>query len=252
MNRDFGFALGVLVTLLACGCPPPVEVVTLHPHDAHAYTQGLLLHEGMLYESTGLYGRSSLRKVDPQTGEVVREVSLPSSYFGEGLARVNDRLIQLTYHEETAFVYDLETFEVVDTYGYEGEGWGLCYDGEALVMSNGSANLVFRDPETFEEIRSVKVRNHGVPVPFLNELECVGDAVYSNIYRSELIVMIDKDTGRVTAVFDASGLLTPEEQADADVLNGIAYVPQSGTFLITGKLWPKLFEVTFAEVGPME
>ena len=251
MLRPFRLAPAVLLALLVGGCPLPIEVISVHPHDELAYTQGLLLVEGMLYESTGLYGRSSLREVDPQTGEVIRQVALPSSYFGEGLARVNDRLIQLTYHAETAFVYDLETFEVVDSYEYEGEGWGLCHDGVELVMSNGSATLTFRDPETFEALHTVNVRNNGVPVPFLNELECVGESVYANIYRSDRIVKIEKGSGRVSAVFDASGLLTPEEQADADVLNGIAYVPQSGTFLITGKLWPKLFEVGLAvlEVG---
>jgi glutaminyl-peptide cyclotransferase len=199
----------------------------------------------MLYESTGRYGESSLRKVDPRTGTVVHRVLLPHAYFGEGLALRENRLVQLTWRAETALVYALADFEPVGRLSYQGQGWGLCYDGTHFFMSNGTATLTLRDPETFEVVERITVTSKGEPVQSLNELECVGDSVYANVYRTNRIVRIEKATGKVTAVIDASGLLTPIEGLSADVLNGIAHDPESGSFLITGKLWPKLFEVRF-------
>jgi glutaminyl-peptide cyclotransferase len=163
------------------------------------------------------------------------------------LARVDTRLIQLTWQEQQAFVYDLNTFEPVKSFTYEGEGWGLCFDGTHLLMSNGSPTISLRDPETFELVSQLQVTFRGVPLPMLNELECTGDHLYANVWQSDFIVKIEKVTGRVVAVVDASGLLSPAEAAEADVLNGIAYNPENDTFLITGKLWPKLFEVRFVE-----
>lgn len=221
-----------------------VNVVSTRPHDTSSYTQGLVLHEGSLYESAGQYGVSSLRQVDPATGEVRRRVSLPAQYFAEGLARVGDRLIQLTWQEGVAFVYRLSDFEKVGEIPYTGEGWGLCHDGSRLVMSDGSDKLFFRDSETFAPLGQVSVRMDGAPVHQLNELECVDGAVYANVYMTETIVRIDPASGQVTAVIDASGLLGPSDyQAGAEVLNGIAYDPAKKTFLITGKHWPTLFEV---------
>ena len=225
-----------------------VEVLSERRHDPNAFTQGLFLHDGLFYESTGRYGESTVRAVDPETGEVQRQVEVPEQYFGEGLALVGDRLIQLTWKESTALVYDLETFEQVDAFEYEGEGWGLCYDGEWLYMTDGTPFIDLRDPETFELVFSGAVTLQGQPVPNLNELECVGDTLYANVWQTDYILQIDKSNGVVTGVIDASGLLTPEERASLEsgaVLNGIAYDPENDVFLITGKLWPKMFEVRF-------
>lgn len=227
-----------------------VEVLSVRPHDTNAFTQGLLVYDGMLYESTGQYGNSSLRLVEPQTGEVQRQVNLVERLFAEGLALVDDHLIQITWQNGYALQFDRDTFELLDVFTYAGEGWGLCYDGEQLIMSDGSPTLTMRDPQTFEIISQVTVTRADVPVEELNELECVEDVVYANIWQTDSIVRIDKATGIVTAHIDASGLLTPDEAANANVLNGIAYQPDTGTFLITGKLWPKMFEVNFVPVTP--
>lgn len=222
-----------------------VAVLATLPHDREAFTQGLVWENGSLYESTGLNGRSSLRLVDPASGVVQSVVALDSHFFGEGLALVRDRLIQLTWQEGVAFIYDRSSFERIGEFEYSGEGWGLCYDGAELVMSDGSSTLTFRDAETFGVRRTVAVTLNGMPVERLNELECVGDQVYANVWQTDLIVEIDSRSGRVTAAIDASGLLSPSERSATDVLNGIAYVPEREVFLITGKLWPHMFEVRF-------
>jgi glutamine cyclotransferase len=226
-----------------------VKVLATVPHDTRAYTQGLVWTDGALYESAGHYGESTLRQVDPKTGQVLRSVALTPNFFAEGLARAGDRLIQLTWQEGVALLYDLATFERRGELPYSGEGWGLCHDGQRLVMSDGSNLLTFRDPSTFAATGQVNVTLNGVPVTQLNELECVDGAVYANVYTTQDIVRIDPGTGRVTAVIDASGLLSREEMMRVDVLNGIAYKPETKTFLITGKNWPKMFEVVF-EPGP--
>ena len=242
-------ALALLLLLTACSRVPRSlvpEVLASYPHDPDAFTQGLLYHDGRLYESTGLLGRSSLREVDLESGDVIRLLPLDDALFGEGLARIDDELWQITWRNERAFRYDLETFEPIRSYGYLGEGWGICYDGEELFMSDGSHRVTVRDPATFAELRRFPVTDDGEPVTRLNELECVGDSIYANIWLTDTIVEIDKGSGRVTAEIDASTLLTPGERAalpnDA-VLNGIAYNPDSETFYLTGKLWPTLFEV---------
>jgi glutaminyl-peptide cyclotransferase len=224
------------------------KVLSTRPHDTEAFTQGLLLYEGRLFESTGLNGRSSLREVDPMTGEVLRRVDLPQEYFAEGLALVDDRLIQLTWQNGIAFVYDLETFQQVGTFNYTGEGWGLCYDGTDLYMSDGSSMLYVRDPQTFEVKETIQVLFEGQPINQLNELECVGDSVFANVWYSDYILQIDKVTGNVLNYIDGSGLLTPEEDAalpNGAVLNGIAFDESTGNFLLTGKLYPYVWEVTF-------
>jgi len=217
--------------------------VRKYPHAVDAFTQGLLWHDGAMYESTGRYGESSLRRVRLDDGRVLAERELDESLFGEGLARVDDRLVQLTWRSGVAVVSDLTTLERRDSLRYLGEGWGLCHDGEELIMSDGSSILEFRDPASFELSREVTVWNGKRTVRNLNELECVGDEVYANVWQTDEIVRIDSKTGKVTAVIDASGLLSREEAARADVLNGIAYKPDSKTFLLTGKLWPYVFEV---------
>ncbi len=220
-----------------------VRVVAKYPHATDAFTQGLLWHDGAMYESTGRYGQSDLRRVRLEDGAVLSERSLDPSLFGEGLARVDDRLIQLTWRSGVAIVSDLGSLEARDTLRYPGEGWGLCFDGEVLWMSDGSSILERRNPDSMELVDEMTVWRGDRPVRNLNELECVGDTVYANVWQSNEIVRIDADTGRVTAVIDASGLLSPVEAMRADVLNGIAYRPDTDTFLLTGKLWPHVFEV---------
>lgn len=227
-------------------------VLNRYRHDTDAFTQGLLLHEGVFYESTGRVGRSSLRRVEIETGRVLQIVEVPPPDFAEGLALVEDRLIQITWQTGNAYVYDRDSFERLNTFTYAGEGWGLCYDGSALWMSDGSDTLTRRDPTTFEALGTVLVTYQGAPITQLNELECVGDSVYANIWMTDLIVRIEKASGWVTGQIDGSGLLTPEERAVLEpgaVLNGIAYNPAADTFYLTGKLWPRVFEVQLEPVG---
>jgi glutamine cyclotransferase len=221
------------------------DVLSERHHDPSAFTQGLVLDGGWLYESTGMYGESTLREVDPQTGEVKRQVDLAPELFGEGLALVGDRLLQLTWRAQIALEYEQSTFDQTSQHTYSGEGWGLCFDGERLVMSDGSSDLTFRDANTFDVLGTLPVTLDGQPVQRLNELECVDGSVYANVWQTDTIVEIDATTGRVRATIDASGLLPPGERDQADVLNGIAYDPETDTFLVTGKWWPKLFEVRF-------
>ena len=215
------------------------------PHDPEAFTQGLLWWQGRLYESTGLRGASSLRRLHPGSGEVERLAALPVFFFGEGLARSGDRLVVLTWQAERAFVFDLATFEARGRLRYSGEGWGLCHDGSRFVMSDGSHRLTFRDSATFAAIGTVSVRLDGRPLARLNELECVGGHVYANVFGQDFLVRVDAATGAVTQRIDAAGLLDAEAASQADVLNGIAYDPQGERFYLTGKRWPWLFEATF-------
>lgn len=229
-------------------------VLNTYPHDTNAFTQGLLLHEGVFYESTGRVGLSTLRKVEIETGEVLQSVDVPPPVFAEGLTLVAEaeRLIQITWQSNEAYVYDLETFEKLETFTYEGEGWGICYDGESLWMSDGSNILTERDPVTFEVLDTVEVLAWEQPVTMLNELECVDDVVYANIWQTDFIVRIDKATGTVTGLVDGSELLTVEQRQELEpgaVLNGIAWNPEDETFYLTGKLWPSVFEVRLESAG---
>ena len=222
------------------------EVVRALPHDPDAFTQGLIFADGRFYESSGRYGRSDLREVDPDSGRVVRSRPLDPRFFAEGLALVDERLIQLSYREGVAFVYDRGTFEELERFRYPGEGWGLCYDGRVLWMSDGSSTLQRRDATTFELLGRLDVRREGRPVPRLNELACVGEHVVANVWLTSELVRIATATGRVDAVIDASGLVPddPRVRADPDaVLNGVAHDPASGRWWLTGKLWPVLYEV---------
>lgn len=238
--------------------PPTVErlvpqVLSVRPHDTTAFTEGLLLYQGSLYESTGLYGQSTLRQVDPQTGKVLRQMALARTYFGEGLAQQGNRLVQLTWQEQVAFIYDINTLGAAGTFPYSGEGWGLCFDGNQFFQTDGSAMILIRDAKTFQMTQQLSISLDGKLVTNLNELECVADSLYVNVWHTNNILRIDKQTGRVTAQIDASGLLTPDETRAAGsegVLNGIAYDADHDTFLITGKLWPHLFEVRFVARKP--
>ena len=226
--------------------PPALgyRIVRTYPHDRSAFTQGLHLVDGELYEGTGLHGQSSLRRVDLRSGEVRQQIPLEPRYFGEGIAVVGERIVQLTWQSGVGFVYDRRTFERQRTFTYPGEGWGLTYDGQRLIMSDGTDTLRFWHPETLEEIGRVRVRAGDLPVPGLNELEYVNGVVFANVWPSDRVARIDPASGQVTAWLDFSTLLTPTEKSrGVDVLNGIAYDPASGHLLITGKLWPWIFEV---------
>lgn len=245
-----------LMLCVGWGCAPEEvaiqwELAGSFPHDTTAYTQGLLYHDGHLYESTGLYGQSGLRKVDPSTGNVVAEVELDSMYFGEGLARVGDTLYQLTWKESTVFLYGVDSLESMGSFSYEGEGWGLCHDGSTLFMSDGSDVLRMRDPSTFEVTGEISVVDRGFPVRQLNELECVGDWVYANVYLSDRIVQIDKQTGEVVGTIRGAALAGPGGRpADPGaVLNGIAYIEETDAFLVTGKLWRSVLALRLGGAG---
>ncbi|WP_086820566.1 glutaminyl-peptide cyclotransferase [Allokutzneria sp. NRRL B-24872] len=224
-----------------------VEVLGTLPHDTSAWTQGLELRDGVLYEGTGLKGQSSVRELDPVTGAVRRQVPLPE-LFGEGVTVSGDRLWQLTWQEGVAIERDRSDLRELRRVSYQGEGWGLCLDGSRLVMSDGSSTLTLRDPATFAELGRVEVSRDGLPVREINELECAGGAVWANLWKRDEIVRIDPASGAVTATVDASGLLSQADRTATDVLNGIAAVPGTDEFLITGKLWPKIFRVRFVPV----
>jgi glutaminyl-peptide cyclotransferase len=244
-------ALAVLMAASVCAKnavrPSPVaslrlKVVHTYPHDSRAFTQGLLMLDGKLYESTGLYGHSSVRRVDLASGMVEQQSILPPELFGEGLARVGQRLIQLTWKNGKALVWDVGTLTKVTEFSYDGEGWGLCFDGKRLVMSDGSDRLTFRNATTFDKEGEVHVRRVGRPLGNLNELECGRGPIYANVWQDSHIARIDAATGEVTGWIDASGLLDRSEAVSADVLNGIAEMDGSGHLLVTGKLWPHLFD----------
>jgi glutamine cyclotransferase len=242
--------------LLWCtaACEPGVqsleyEVLRTLPHDPEAYTQGLVFHEGILFESTGRYGTSTVRKTNAETGEILRLTPLSEEHFGEGLAMVGSELYQLTWKAGLAFVYDADSLTLKRALEYSGEGWGLCYDGELLFMSNGSDRLFLRDPETFEALGELRVTENGLPVWRLNELECVENHVFANVYQTTRIVKIDKASGEVAGYLDgfrlsATAKRVPDPEA---VLNGIAYDPERRTLLVTGKLWQNLFEIRIPE-----
>jgi glutaminyl-peptide cyclotransferase len=245
-GRNAGLAVGQEASALRRAARQlRTQVVRSYPHDPDAFTQGLVLDGQFLLESTGLVGRSSLRRVDLDTGRVLHHVALEDGLFGEGLASVPGLLIQLTWTDQVALVYHAHSLELRRRVPYAGQGWGLCFDGASLVMSDGSHRLTFRDPDTFAVRRSVDVMMDGTALRNLNELECVAGSVYANVWHSDTIVRIDSTTGQVLDRIDASGLLTDRERQAADVLNGIAHDPSDGTFLVTGKLWPKLFKVRF-------
>ena len=219
------------------------RVVHVYPHDPQAFTQGLVYRDGVLYEGTGLNGRSSIRKVKLENGEVLQIQKVDSQYFGEGIAVVNDTIYELTWQSGIGFLYDRATFKRKGTFTYRGEGWGLTYDGQHLIMSDGTAFLRFLDPATQKEVSRIEVKDGTTPVVNLNELEIVKGELFANIWQTERIARISPKTGRVTGWIDLSGLLTPREAQDVDVLNGIAYDAAGDRLFVTGKLWPKLFEI---------
>jgi len=265
MAFAFPFCRRLLVALAICalaGCArpatatpptpatpaPPVyytyDIIHAWPHDRGAFTEGLVFIDGHLYESTGLNGQSTLREEDLQTGAVLRQISLPSQYFGEGLTILGDHAYQLTWQNQKGFVYDVATFQQEKEFTYTGEGWGLTTDGHSLIMSDGTPQIRFLDPATFAVQRTITVANQGQPMNEVNELEYIKGEIYANVWQTDYVLRIDPATGAVKGVVDFRGLLAPEDRtADTDVLNGIAYDPAGDRLFVTGKRWPKIFEV---------
>jgi glutamine cyclotransferase len=236
------------------------KVIKSYPHDRRCFTQGLVYEDGFVYEGTGLYGQSALYKRDLQTGRTVKTLRLPDKYFGEGITLFGDKLIQVTWQSKVGFVYTKDTFTPLREFKYRGEGWGLTHDGQRLILSDGTATLRFLDPNTCAETGRLEVRDQGRPVERLNELEYVasssatspaGPRIYANIWPTDQIVIIDPETGRLIGRIDMSGLWTPpaDEQGDS-VLNGIAYLPQTQHLLVTGKLWPRMYEIELLPAPP--
>jgi glutamine cyclotransferase len=220
------------------------EIVATWPHDRTAFTQGFVFLNGNFLESTGLNGASRLREVDLNTGRLLKEVSLPREYFAEGLAVLGGKAYQLTWQNRKAFVYDAGTFQRLDEFTYDGEGWGLTTDGKSLIMSDGTSRIRFLDPQTFQVVRTIDVTLDGKPLAQLNELEFIHGEIFANVWQTDQVVRIDPADGRVRGVIDFAGLLAPRERGpDTDVLNGIAYDAASDRLFITGKRWPDIFEV---------
>lgn len=220
------------------------ELVKVYKHDVNAYTQGLFYHKGFLYEATGLRGESTIRKVKLETGEVVQSFAIPTEIFGEGIVLYDNKIIQLSWDAGRGFVYDLDSFKLLDEFSYSGEGWGLCSDGEKLYMTDGTPYIRVLDPVTYAQIDRLHVYDHKGPVKFLNESEFINGEIYANIYQYEKIARIDPLSGKVIAYIDLSGILPMNDwTSQTDVLNGIAYDEAGERLFVTGKKWPKLFEI---------
>ena len=261
--------LTIVVTLLLClaggGCHTPAnnndnatveptsnavvpkygyQIVNIYPHDSNAFTQGLILADGKLLESTGEEGRSSLRDVDLQTGRVLRKVDVPEPYFAEGIALLNGKIYQLTWQHHVGFIYDAQTFNKVGQFNYTGEGWGLATDGQSLILSDGTNRIRFLDPNDFRVTKTITVLDGRTPIDQLNELEYVQGSIYANVWHDNRIAIIDPQNGHVTGWIDLAGLMPEGELQDPEaVLNGIAYDQTNNKLYVTGKLWPRLFEI---------
>jgi glutamine cyclotransferase len=227
------------------------EIVNTWPHDRKAFTQGLVFHEGSLLESTGLNGQSTLRRVNLETGEVLKQINVPSQYFAEGLAVLGRKAFQLTWQNGKGFVYDVDDFSKQGEFAYAGEGWGLTTDGESLILSDGSERIRFLDPATFKVTRTISVTARGAPINRLNELEYVKGEIFANIWQTDFVVRVDPKSGAVVGFVNFSGLLGPADYAlNIDVFNGIAYDAAGDRLFVTGKNWPKLFEVRLKPKSP--
>lgn len=219
------------------------QIVKFYPHDPYAFTQGLVFEDGVLYEGTGLYGKSQLRRIELETGNVTQDYSLSENLFGEGITIFEDKIIQLTWRSNIGFVYDKYSFELLQTFNYSTEGWGLTHDGSSLIMSIGNETLYYLDPQTLQIVNQVNVHDNGIPVTRLNELEYINGSVYANIWQEDTIMKIDPQTGNVTGRIDLTGLKDLVNQPTCDVLNGIAYDSNENRLFVTGKNWSKLFEI---------
>jgi glutaminyl-peptide cyclotransferase len=256
----------VVVALAACACGPAsqagvpeygYDVVHVYPHDRNAFTEGLFYLNGFLYEGTGMTGQSSVRKVKLETGEVLQQIEIPEVYFGEGIIKWKDKLYEMTYKHEVGFIYDFATLKKTGEFHYPGQGWSFTTDGKQIYMDGSrdvnadASNPEIRilDPESLKEIGVIPVTDEGRPVENLNELEWVKGEIYANIWQTDRIARIDPKTGHVVGWIDLSGLLTPTEKRNADVLNGIAYDAEHDRLFVTGKNWPKLFEIKLVKKG---
>ncbi len=220
------------------------QVVGSYPHDPNAFLQGLLWYDGCFYESTGLTGQSTLRRVEFSSGKVLKSVSLPPELFGEGLALVDRRLVQLTWKSKRGFVYDRDSLALLREFRYETEGWGITCVGTHLVMSDGSSNLIYLDSDSFAPVRKLSVTMNGRPIDNLNELEFIEGEIWANVWQTDLILRINQGNGRVTSFLDLKGVLPPSLRTGSeDVLNGIAYDPRQRRIFVSGKLWPRIFEI---------
>lgn len=220
------------------------KVIHAYPHDHNAFTQGLAFDNGYLYEGTGFYGHSTLRRVELTTGEILQIRELHTRFFGEGVTIYENRIIQLTWRSNIGFVYDKNSFDLLQTFNYPSDGWGITHDGQHLIMSDGTATLHYLEPDTFTEIGSIEVRDENGPMDRLNELEHVNGEIYANVWQTDFIVIIAPDTGRVIGKIELKGLLASEDRSkQVDVLNGIAYDVKDDRLFVTGKLWPKVFEI---------
>jgi len=221
-----------------------VVIVNSYPHDTGAFTQGLIFHNGKIYEGTGLYRKSTLRKVNLNTGKVEQIHKLPDHYFGEGITLLNGKIYQLTWKSKTGIIYDADSFKELGTFKYSFDGWGITNNGKELIISNGTPNIYFYDPNTFKQTRIIKVTDRGEKVSLINELEYINGKIYANIWRSNKIISIDPMNGKVLKWYDLSILHKHfDGNTRIDVLNGIAYDEYTGKIFVTGKLWPKLFEI---------
>jgi len=233
-----------LVLLLAAAPVHTYKIKNTYPHDSSAFTQGLVYSDGILYESTGLRGRSSVRRVTLETGNILSQTSLLPEFFGEGIAVFGDRIYQLTWTTGVGFVYDKKTLALLQEFRYGIEGWGMTHDGMSLIVSDGSSTLYYWDPKTLREVKRLLVTDRGNPVTNLNELELVEGEIYANVWQQDRIARISPETGKVTGWIDMKGLLASGDRSGGeDVLNGIAYDPEKKRLFVTGKLWPKLFEI---------
>ena len=223
------------------------EVINVYPHDSNAFTQGLAIDEGVMYEGTGLTGESSLRRVDLETGDVLQIRELPSDLFGEGITVFDDKIIQLTWQSQIGFVYDKNSFDLLQNFSYSTQGWGITTDGTRLIMSDGSANLYFLNPETFEKTGQVEVHDGNTSVTKLNELEYINGEVYANVWLTDKIAIVNPNTGQVTGWIDLTGIYTPGTGDSNNVLNGIAYDSENSSLFVTGKRWSQLFEIKLIE-----
>jgi glutamine cyclotransferase len=251
------FAFSCL-SLVGCSVPGnsdgiPVytyNITNAYPHDRNAFTEGLVFEDGALYEGTGLFEQSTLRRVELETGAVLQIRELPDQFFGEGITIYGDKIIQLTWQSNVGFVYDKNSFELLEEFHYSTEGWGITHNGTCLIMSDGTSTLHFLDPQTFTEIGQLQVFDNDNPVTRLNELEYVQGEIYANVWQTDLIARIAPETGRVVGWVDLRGLLTAEDRSEpVDVLNGIAYEAVTDRLFVTGKWWPKLFEIELISPG---
>ena len=254
--------LFLLIFIISCSENPthieePVEetlnytysVIASFPHDRGAFTQGLVFFNDFFYEGTGLYGQSTLRKVDPATGNVLQMKELNSNYFGEGITIFEEKIYQLTWKSRKGFIYDYSSFDSLGQFAYTTEGWGLTHNGQQLIMSDGSANIYFINPENMQIEKMIQVRDDMGPVTRLNELEYILGDIYANVWLTDYIVIINPNTGYISGRIDLTGLLDPGDyESDTDVLNGIAFDPDSSRLFVTGKKWPKIFEIELVEI----